>query len=983
MSSRHLGLLAAAALLMVLNASAWAFVPVADRSIPPIPKPGMQSPPLWRTEPLRPDQHPAAALFEARVGSGWRYQWNALTGTPHAVFGPGVQISRGPLATEAEVEAVARAFVLENRELLGVDPAELQVRSIVNGLGKWGVIFNQVHAGVEVEDARLRLLMTESGRLYYFGSDWHPHISAAASPAIGRNVASDKAGREVGFVAGRDAEDEAELRILPVPEGEALAYRLVWRVRQHVADPFGIWVSYVDARDAQIRWRYDDVHYVDVSGTTRADVEDFGYCYGEQDRPMPNMKVSVTGGGSSYSDQAGAFSIANGGSTQVTVTAQLDGRWINVNDALDGDATFTTTAIPGVPLAIRWTDTNANDAERDAYLHGNRIHDLVKHYDPTWTPPDYRMTTNVNINNSCNAYWDGSTINFYRAGGGCGNTGQMGDVIYHEYGHGITQWIYGGNPDDVGEGNSDIAAFFIDNNPIVGEGFYLSQCSSGIRTADNTFRYPDDYVAGSIHANGQIVSGFWWDARANLLATYGEEGTRDILWPNWHMGRRTLQPTSMPDQVMAAFLMDDDDGDLTNGTPHYYAFCPAAEKHGFLPPGPVPVVSIDHGVVHNQVYDGSPDVVRATITSSAAAIDPASVKLRYSVDGGSMSETPMTATGNPNEYAGTIPVYPVGSSIEYAIVARDANGNGGADPPSYCAPDEPSGSNRFYIVTILDEMETATGWTVGAPGDNATTGIWVRVDPTGTAAQPEDDKTPPPGVTAWITGQCAPGCGLGDNDVDGGTTTLLSPLYDLSSAATAKVIYYRWYSNDTGATPGTDFWVVDASNDSGTNWVNVENTNLSDASWMPVEVDLNTLFAGAPGLVKFRFVASDLAEGSLVEAGLDEFMIMVDYTSDAAEDESAGSLARFHLAPARPNPFGEGTDLVFDLPAPATVTLRIYDVAGRVVRTLADQVPFEGGSHVLHWDGRDQTGRESVAGVYYLRLLTPGFSASRKLVLQR
>ncbi len=608
----------------------------------------------------------------------------------------------------------------------------------------------------------------------------------------------------------------------------------------------------------------------------------------------------------------------------------------------------------------------------------------MKHYDPSWTPPDYRMTTTVNINSTCNAYWDGSTINFYRAGGGCGNTGQMGDVIYHEYGHGVTQWIYGTNPDDVGEGNSDIVAFLIDNNAIVGEGFYLDNCGSGIRTAANTFRYPDDYVAGSIHANGQIVSGFWWDAREILLPVYGEEGTRDILWTNWHMGRRTLQPVSMPDQVLTAFLMDDDDGNLTNGTPHYYAFCPAAENHGFTPPGPAPVLSITHNRLHNQVYDGQPEPVTAVFTSSAAAIDPTSVKLRYQVDGGGMTETAMTPTGNPGEYTGLIPAHPVGSRIDYAMLARDELRNGGAYPPAYCSPAQPAGASSFYIVTSLDEMESASGWSVGAPGDNATTGIWERVDPNGTGAQPEDDQTPPPGVMAWITGQCLPGCGLGDNDVDNGTTTLISPLYDLSGATAARVIYYRWYSNDLGATPGTDYWVVHATNDGGTTWVTVENTNVSAATWTPIEVDLNAVMGGAPGMVQFRFIASDLDAGSLVEAGRGRF-----HDHGRLRERCPGGASRIgrtEVPPGaraaqslRPGDRSRLRDPGFCIDHASDLRRGRREPCGRCRMERSSMAAATS----CHWDGLDDRGREAASGVYYARLATSGFSASRKLVLQR
>ncbi|MDM7917283.1 MAG: FlgD immunoglobulin-like domain containing protein [Candidatus Eisenbacteria bacterium] len=972
-----------AALLAGLLGPAGAFAPPEARTVAPIPRPGSQAAPQWRTESLSAARHPAAALFEERSGGRWRYQWNTLTGTPHAVYGPGYASGLSSIGTAEEAEAAARRFLAENQDLLRVDPTQMELFSARGGLGKYGVVFRQRYHGVEVEEARAKVLLTEKGIVSFFGSDWYPDIAISTSPSLGEGVARDIAGRAIGFVPGRDKDEGAELRILPVPAGEAsLDYRLVWKVRQEIADPYAIWVSYVDARDGRILWRYDDVHYVNVVGTTDGDVEDFGYCYGEQPRVLPHMKVNVTGGGNGYSDANGNFTIANAGSDPVTVTAQLDGRWINVNDVLDGDGTYSGTAIPGVPFDFHWTDNDENDAARDIYLHGNRIHDIMKLYDPGFTGPDYRMSANANIASTCNAFWNGSSINFYRAGGGCANTGQMGDVIYHEYGHGITQWIYGYNPDDVGEGNSDIAALLIDGNPIVGEGFYQDNCVTGIRTADNDMRYPDDYAPGDIHGNGQIVSGFWWDARERLVPQIGEEATRDLLWTNWHFGRVALQPLSMPDQILTAFLMDDDDGDLTNGTPNYYAYCPAAEHHGFDTPAPAGVVQIDHLPLHNQVYDGNPETVVAIVTASGNPIDPSSVQLQYRVDDGGPVLVAMLPTGNPDEYAAQIPALPVGRHVDYTMTASDVLGNGGAYPPSSCTPDEPNGAVRYYVATSVEEMEADSGWTVGSPQDDATTGIWTRVDPNGTPAQPEDDVTAAPGVMAWVTGQGPPGGQVGEQDIDGGLTTLTSPAYDLSGATSAKVVYYRWYSNDKGADPGNDFWVVDASNDNGANWTNVENTRVS-FTWTPNEVDLNALF-GQTGTVRFRFLASDEGAGSVVEAALDEFLVFVDYALDAPEPTAGGvSSLRFAFPPAHPNPSAGATEVSFEIPAAAPVTVRIHDVSGKLVRSLSDGASFSAGQNVLSWDGKDGSGRDLPSGVYYAKLVTRGFQASRPIILTR
>ncbi|MBD3335958.1 MAG: T9SS type A sorting domain-containing protein [Candidatus Eisenbacteria bacterium] len=319
----------------------------------------------------------------------------------------------------------------------------------------------------------------------------------------------------------------------------------------------------------------------DVIGTTTADVVDYGYCDGEQDRPMPNSLVSIEGGASGYSDLEGAFTLPHEGSQPVGVSTRLQGRWVDVTNLLGPDPVLTGVAVPGEPIELHWSDASASDGGRSAYFHTNRIHDIVKYYDPSWTAPDYVMPVMVNAEFTCGAHWNGTGIQLGRAGFGCANIAELGDVIYHEYAHAITQWIYGGSPEDVGPGNADVAVVFVTGDPIIGEGFFEGDCQQGLRDVRNTLQYPDDYIPGDPFHNGQIIAGFWWDAREALIASYGEEEGGEIAWRVWHMSRRNYQPMSMPDQVFYAFVEDDDDGDLSNGTPHYDELCLAAQNHGF------------------------------------------------------------------------------------------------------------------------------------------------------------------------------------------------------------------------------------------------------------------------------------------------------------------------------------------------------------------------------------------------------------------
>jgi hypothetical protein len=84
----------------------------------------------------------------------------------------------------------------------------------------------------------------------------------------------------------------------------------------------------------------------------------------------------------------------------------------------------------------------------------------------------------------------------------------------------------------------------------------------------------------------------------------------------------------------------------------------------------------------------------------------------------------------------------------------------------------------------------------------------------------------------------------------------------------------------------------------------------------------------------------------------------------------------------QPNPFSASTSIAFELPGTAPVVLRIYDVHGRLVRTLADGNVARG-TGSFEWDGRDDRGLRLGPGVYVYRLDAGGRSLSRRLLMLR
>ena len=181
-------------------------------------------------------------------------------------------------------------------------------------------------------------------------------------------------------------------------------------------------------------------------------------------------------------------------------------------------------------------------------------------------------------------------------------------------------------------------------------------------------------------------------------------------------------------------------------------------------------------------------------------------------------------------------------------------------------------------ILFEDDAEADLGWTLGIPSDDATTGVWVRVNPNGTDAQPEDDASDP-GAICFVTGQGSVGGSLGENDIDGGRTTLVSPSIALGGQiSTVTLDFALWYSNNTGASPNADTMLVEAKFGDGP-WNEILVISQSASEWRQTRVSVDT--DGKADSVQFRFVASDLGDGSVVEAGIDDVQVLASSCSDA------------------------------------------------------------------------------------------------------
>ena len=391
-------------------------------------------------------------------------------------------------------------------------------------------------------------------------------------------------------------------------------------------------------------------------------------------------------------------------------------------------------------------------------------------------------------------------------------------------------------------------------------------------------------------------------------------------------------------------------------------------------------VAFQHVPLPDTTDETNPYPVVAAVTPALLPEVVNGVTLHYSVSGGPYLTTAMTPTGNPDEWEGAIPAQSAGSAISYYLVADPANG------PDVSFPAGGASDPLLFIVgtmspVVSDELESPAGWTAGVAGDDATSGLWVHGDPYGTVigsvvVAPEDDHTPAPGTRAFVTGNPGPGASPFEGDVDGGRTTLLSPLYDLSDETYVRISTWIWSRN-----PGDDSLRIDVSNDAGTTWHPFARIAADEPAWRFLKQELRREELPYTSAMQLRFVASDYGQQTLVEAGVDDLVI------EGLRGGSAGvaplapvAPPRLALGPATPNPFAGSTAVDAFLPSPGgPVRLGVYDVDGRLVRVLLDGAAAAGRASIT-WDGRNTAGRPVAPGVYWLRLTTPSGEQSVRAV---
>jgi len=555
--------------------------------------------------------------FRRTVPGSWRADWCAATGTPAAIFGTGLPIAdwRGNTLEEARRQALR--VLREHDALLGLGTSEFR-EIIGHRMGRtWSFTFDQYFRGIPVIDGRADVRVSSAGRIAMFGSKaWPIAADFTTVPTIGDDTATAIAWNESGAVPSKPHAGKPRTNRLviwgDVHAATAFACRLAWEIPICALDRNGnglLGRYYVDAHTGAVLRYESDRHDCGIAGCTGNHA---GRTAGDTPAPVaaadsvaavvtppavegtapppalttvtfysnvrigpmatspavlqavPGLHVNVNG--QVYDTNANGV-VTFDLQAPAALTVPFDGIHMQAIQGSDGQSAVFT-ANPGSVIGAAMNVLPTSDvqlAHSNTYFTVHGINEWCRTLFGANTPQlvalDSILPTVNDTSDACNAYYTNNTITFYTAGGGCANSA-MPTIIAHEWGHGLDDQFGGMTGwNGLQEAWADICALYYFDYPNLGEGL---SATSFVRTGNNNRQFPQ---GGTFHEKGESFMGFAWKVREYLAGAFGRPASialsNDIV-----LGTIVANADDQVSAVREVFLADDDDGNLTNGTPH-------------------------------------------------------------------------------------------------------------------------------------------------------------------------------------------------------------------------------------------------------------------------------------------------------------------------------------------------------------------------------------------------------------------------------
>ncbi len=838
--------------------------------------------------PTQPSLNQALEQWREQHGGSWSMFVDSGTGFAEFVYGGSARLGFAP-RSDADWFTAARESLAAARDLHGIEGATLVEHwtqflplGMVGTSDKMTVRFRQQVAGVPVDEGWINVLFDSRGTLLSIQTRALPGlVGFDTTPALTSELGGEYA--LTAFQSEHRLEGqllhEPELVIAQIESSETRSGVLCWRSEvlwEHPSGEVAGGVYFIDARTGRVAKRDELIHHFDISGNVKSFATP-GTAPDIASNPATaqNLKYTrVTSGAvTTFTDANGNFNLP-GVNAPANVTFTYGGSFNNISNQAGSaySQVVNLTQASGNNVVLNQPASALVTAQANINIGVNANRDWVRATNPSDSKADFVHTANANIASTCNAFFNGSSINFYQAGGGCVNTA-FSTVISHEDGHWLNViYATGNGSDGMGEGNADMWAMYVWDNPVVGQGF--SGGSSFIRTGNNTRQFCGDAnpgCYGGVHANGEVWMGAGWKVRRNLKNTLGAtQGslTANALLLGWMNAYNQTQIRSVIETQW--LTLNDNDGNINNGTPQFSQIDSAFREQGFPGVTLVPFQFAGVTTLPNTTNQVVPYVVNANISSNfGGSVTGATLRYRVGSTGG-FSSVSMTNTSG-SAYTASIPAQVAPKVVYYYLEATDSLGNSATFPATAPASSVPLFAIGTLTTVFADEFNTDLGWTVS--NTSLTSGAWTRGDPVGTTnggqqAQPETGFPGGSPANCFFTGQGSVGGAAGSADVDGGPTQLLSPVIDATGGA-VLIRYAAWLYNDDG----DDSLTVAVSNNGGSTWVNARSYLGLRGGWFEDTFELGA-FVAPTANVRLRFSVADNPNNSITEAAVDSISVV-------------------------------------------------------------------------------------------------------------
>ncbi|MGE5233604.1 MAG: hypothetical protein ACM3OB_05795, partial [Acidobacteriota bacterium] len=756
----------------------------------------------------------------------------------------------------ALMEGLARDFMPRIAGLLGVDAKNLVFnagRSMRPADYLWFVSFDVQRGGLPIEGAHVTFTVNNGNLIMVDAANLPSPDAKAPATRFDRGQARQKLAEYLGGFQGDDQfVDRGSYHQLPAQRADARfneGYEYgkgrelagVWQFTFKRPGQMGTWRGRVDATTGEVLDFFDVNEYAAVNGGAYQSDKPAT----EKVLPMPFANVSSGG----YTNSAGLYNYTSG-----TVSTTLSGQYVKITDscgAISKSSDATGAIALGTSTGTDCTTPGSGGAgnthaARTQFYNVNRAKEVARGWLPSNTWLTQQLTVNVNLNQTCNAYWDGTALNFFKSGGGCNNTGELPGVSLHEYGHGLDSNDGSGDPPDNGSGETtgDFTAALATHASCIGAGFLSSNCSgygdactscTGVRDIDyakhssnapatvsnftqtkcpapsaNNPNYVGPCGANAIatgatskkkegHCESLVSSQALWDlANRDLTSSGLSLGAAWALTDRlWYLSRSqgsahfvcNVSGTTWTSNGCAAGTLfrtfravDDDNGNLNDGTPHGAAIAAAMNRHG---------IACTTDTAWNTSFAGctppAAPTLSATAGNNSAALSWSATSAAYDVY---RNETGCSAgfikvANDLTTTSFTDNAVANGLTYYYQIVAQPSGNEACASAPSTCVSVTPvaSSSPDFTIAAAPSAVSIAQGGSgsstistavsggfnnaISLSASGTPSGVTVSFSPTSIAAPGSGSST----MTITVGASAAPGTSTITVTGTGGTTT--------------------------------------------------------------------------------------------------------------------------------------------------------------------------------------------------------------------